>query len=412
MISFSFSQGTMNALGLGKYYENQGTSNALDGLNLLTPSISKDINFSNPSTWHNLKYTYLSLSYSVDQTTIENPSIINGYSGLSNALWIVPIKSKYSIGLSIAPFINQKVTLIKQDTIKFYAFEDTLDVTHSNIRSGGLMSFNLGASYRFNQKFSLGIIARILFGSSRQSESITFGGSDIIQTARNRYNGLISDMFLSIKLRDGLTAYSSVKGTLRPLESVQQNKYLFDDVNSNGYHDWNSPYFDFPFPDSVETYQEYRISDLYNPNGYKLGLNKLINKKAALAFEWSSEIDNSKKISNIFLPLNKYIHTSRSIKISYSKFSNPVSLKLFDKVSFRSGVKYSYYLLGNSTNSIEEYGCSIGSGLKFKNVGNQIDINYYFGYRNYPNDSARELTQQLQVGISLADIWFIKRRQK
>ena len=48
--SFSFSQGYMNAIGLGKLYSNQGINNAMDGVNILVPSILKDVNFSNPST--------------------------------------------------------------------------------------------------------------------------------------------------------------------------------------------------------------------------------------------------------------------------------------------------------------------------------------------------------------------------
>ena len=49
----------MNAIGLGKFYSNQGVYNAMDGVNTLAPSILKNVNFSNPSTWHNLKFTYL-----------------------------------------------------------------------------------------------------------------------------------------------------------------------------------------------------------------------------------------------------------------------------------------------------------------------------------------------------------------
>ena len=76
----------MNAIGLGKFYSNQGIKNAVDGICLLSPSVSKNVNFSNPSTWHNLKFTYLSLSYNADHTSHINKSLTNAYSGLSNAL--------------------------------------------------------------------------------------------------------------------------------------------------------------------------------------------------------------------------------------------------------------------------------------------------------------------------------------
>ena len=411
-ISFSFSQGNMNALGLGKFYSNQSVNNAMDGVNVLSPSILKDVNFSNPSTWHNLKFTFLSLSYSADQTSIETSQFFNGYSGLSNALWVIPIKSRYSFGLSIAPYINQKVVLVEQDTVSFTAFDDTLRISRSFKRSGGLLCLNVGSSYQLTQKISLGIITRVLFGSSRQSESVKFSGSNVIQASRSRYNGLISDLFLSMKLRNEITLFSSFKKTLKPVENAKLNKYLFDDANSNGFHDWSSPYYDFPFPDSIVAFSEYRISDVHNPSGIQFGISKLLNKKWSAAFEWSYEKDNSKELKNINFPLNNWIEKTNSFKISFSRFASPLSLKIFDKVSIRSGLKYSSYTLGNNNKVIQEYGCSIGSGYKFKSVGNQIDLNFCFGYRDYPMSSDRELFQQLQMSISLADIWFIKRRQK
>ena len=252
----------------------------------------------------------------------------------------------------------------------------------------------------------------MLFGSSRQNESVKFSGSNIVKTTRSRYNGLISNFFLSMKLQNEITLHSSFKTTLKPVENAQLDKHLFDDSNSNGFHDWSSPYFDFPFPDSVTSYSEYRISDVHNPAGFQLGLSKLINKNWALAFEWSSEVDNSKELKNIDFPLNNWIHKTNSIKTSISRFANSSSLNILDKISIRSGFQYSSYTLGNSEKVIQEYGCSIGSGYKFKSVGNQIDLNFCFGYRHYPMSLNRELYQQLQMSISLADIWFIKRRQK
>ena len=69
-------------------------------------------------------------------------------------------------------------------------------------------------------------------------------------------------------------------------------------------------------------------------------------------------------------------------------------------------------MLNFSSAEITEMGYSIGIGFRFKPVGNQIDINYYFGNREYSDISDKEFIQQLQIGISLADIWFVKRRQK
>ena len=61
---------------------------------------------------------------------------------------------------------------------------------------------------------------------------------------------------------------------------------------------------------------------------------------------------------------------------------------------------------------IEKLGFIFEVRFKFKPVGNQINLNYYFGNRKFSNILEKEFIQQIQVGISLADIWFVKRRQK
>ena len=410
--SLSFCQGYMNALGIGKLYSNQGVKNAMDGICFLSPSVSSSVNFSNPSTWHNLKFTYLSISYSADHTSLNTESLTNAYSGLSNALWIVPIKSKYSIGFSITPYMNQKINIVSLDTIPYVAFNDTLNVTPLINRSGGILSFNIGSSYQFTQKVSIGIINKVIFGSTRQNEFLKFSGSSIVHTSRSSYRGFISELYFSLKLTDALSLHSSFTTTLKAVEAARLDKHLFDDANSNGFHDWSSPYFDFPFPDSVNSYPEYQISDVHNPNGVHFGFNRIISMKSSLAFELSSFNDDAKGVSEIYLPLNKWIFNTNSFALSISRFADNTSLNTIDKISIRLGLKYSKHLLSNDEKSIQEYGCSAGIGFKFKSVGNQIDCNYFFGLRDYPFELNKELFQQLQVSVSLADIWFIKRRQK
>ena len=114
--------------------------------------------------------------------------------------------------------------------------------------------------------------------------------------------------------------------------------------------------------------------DLHNPSGYQVGLNKIIGKKTGLAIEWISQTDNSRQLKNIFLPTNNWIHKTNSINLSCSRFPNNASLNLFDKISFRTGLRYSYHILGDDNQTIREYGCSLGSGYKFKSVGNQLDL--------------------------------------
>ena len=413
LISLGISQGRMNGIGVGHFYKYQGIQNVLSGAVELAPSFQNNVSLTNPSTWHNLKFAYLSISYSGNENVIRTPSTVNGYSSLSNALWVVPVKSYSSIGLSLSPYSDQRSTIVDKDTSYFQAFDSTLGYTRSFERSGGILSFKISSSLKVNDRASLGINHSILFGSSRQNESITFGGSSIIQSSRVKYYGIVNDFFINVSLIDDLSSSFKYTFSPKPLESAIEKKYLFDDANGNGYHDYSATGFDFPFPDSVSASPEKRVRDIHNPNGFKLGINKSFGEKIALAFEIGTLNDIAEnQYSFLPTPIPNWIEKTNSFNASFSYFPENYSMRIFDKFSFKSGLIHHIHTMKYDEMDIEELGFSFGVGFKFKPVGNQINLNYYFGNRKFSNISDKELIQQIQVGISLADIWFVKRRQK
>lgn len=413
LVSLGISQGRMNGIGVGHFNKYQGIHNALSGAVELAPSFQKNVSITNPSTWHNLKFAYLSISYSGNENVIRTPSIVNGYSSLSNALWVVPIKSNSSIGLSLSPYSDQRSTIVDRDTSYFQAFDSTFGYTRSFERSGGILSFKISSSLKVSDKAALGINHSVLFGSSRQNESITFGGSSIIQSSRAKYNGIVNDFFINVSLIENLSSYFKYTFSLKPLESAIEQKFLFDDANGNGYHDYSTTGFDFPSPDSVNASPEVTVKDIHNPNGFKLGINKSFGEKMALAFEIGNLNDIAEN-QDLFLltPISNWIEKTNSVQASFSYFSENYSMRIFDKFSFKSGLIHHLHRMKYDEIHIEELGFSFGVGFKFKPVGNQISLNYYFGNRKFSNIAEKEFIQQIQVGISLADIWFVKRRQK
>jgi hypothetical protein len=411
-LSLLVGQGTMNGFGLGHFYENQGITSAGNGLNSLVPGFQSDVSLSNPSTWHHLKFTHLSLSYSGDENTISDLPLLNRYSGLSYASWIVPIKSKGSFGLALVPYADQRITLTDTDTTSFIAFEDTLSLLKSFDRSGGIMVFKVGTSYLFRENLSVGLSVDMLFGSSRQNESIFFDGSSIIQTSRTRYSGVLAEVFISLALQEKINLFASLKQTLRGLDGIYTEKHLFDDANGNGYHDYGNP-VDFPLPDSVSAKNEIRLSGIHKPKQFSFGVQSKLNKQTSISFEFSTIKDKGTIPSSLTLPINNWIDHSNDIKLSLVRFPNDISLDLVDKISFRTGLMYKSHTLALSNAIVSEVGGSLGFGFKFKAVGNQVDLNYYLGKRNYSDIFYKtEIIQQMQVGVSLGDIWFVKRRQK
>ena len=409
-LSFLVGQGTMNGFGLGHFYENQGITSAGNGLNSLVPGFQSNVSLSNPSTWHHLKYTHLSLSYSGDENTISDLPLLNRYSGLSYASWIVPIKSKGSFGLALVPYADQRITLTDTDTTSFIAFDDTLNLLNSFDRSGGIMAFKVGTSYLIRENLSVGLSVDMLFGSSRQNESIFFDGSSIIQTSRTRYSGVLGEVFISLAHQEKINLFASVKQTLRGLDGIYTEKHLFDDANGNGYHDYGN---DFPLPDSVSAKNEIRLTGIHKPKQFSFGVQSKLNKQTSISFEFSTIKDKGTIPGSLTLPINNWIDHSNDFKLSLVRFPNDISLDLVDKISFRTGLMYKSHTLALSNAIVSEVGGSLGFGFKFKAVGNQVDLNYYLGKRNYSDIFYKtEIIQQMQVGVSLGDLWFVKRRQK
>ena len=411
-LSLLVGQGTMNGFGLGHYYENQGITNAGNGLNSLVPGFQSNVSLSNPSTWHHLKFTHLSLSYSGDENTISELPLLNRYSGLSYASWIVPIKSEGSFGLALVPYADQRITLTGTDTTSFFAFDDTLKRVRSFDRSGGIMAFKVGTSYLIRENLSVGLSVDMLFGSSRQNESIFFDGSSIIQTSRTRYSGVLGEVFISLARQEKINLFASVKQTLRGLDGIYTEKHLFDDANGNGYHDYGNP-LDFPLPDSVSAKNEIRLTGIHKPKQFSFGVQSKLNKQTSISFEFSTIKDKGTIDSSLTLPINNWIDHSNDFKLSLVRFPNDISLDLVDKISFRTGLMYKSHTLAPSNAIVSEVGGSLGFGFKFKAVGNQVDLNYYLGKRKYSDSTFKtEIIQQMQVGVSLGDLWFVKRRQK
>ena len=197
--SVCFCQGLMNSYGVGHFYKYQGNLSSNNNLSQLCPSFKNKTSLNNPSTWHNLSFTVLSLSYSGNQNSQLNHNIRNGYSGLSKAQLIIPIKSLSSIGFEISPYIDSKYFGIDTNEIRYNTFSDTIQLKRNIERSGGIMNFNFSSSLKIIHSFNVGFRYNYLFGSSRKSRIYYIDDDVLINTYRSKYNGSFVELFSNYK---------------------------------------------------------------------------------------------------------------------------------------------------------------------------------------------------------------------
>ena len=87
----------------------------------------------------------------------------------------------------------------------------------------------------------------------------------------------------------------------------------------------------------------------------------------------------------------------------FSIYNLPFGIFSTNKNSKRVGIA-----IGNN---IIENGLSMGLGIKFGNTGNQLDLSYNNGIRSEQN-GFNETFKQFSIGISVGDVWFLRRRAK
>ena len=424
-ISLCFSQGPFNSYGIGDMQVwNSASAGGLSSLGLVS-SYRQNISLANPTTWSNLKYTFLSLSYNGSESALKNDTK-NGYSNLQSAQLIIPIKSEYALGIELHPYSYQKINMIDTSGNNLIAFEDTLSLQKQFAQAGGVMAFDISASSSIFSNTSLAMTFQLLFGSSRQSKSLLVDEIPYSISSRLNYSG-VNTLFFLKHYAFGFDFFLSLQFALKPLEAIQTKLFPYFDTNKNGYHDFAydylNPGYDFPNPNDVPDPEKSRISNIHEPSAFSLGLSKIIYDRLQVSLEFQKNKENAPYNEELPNGFNKRIIENDKISFGSIWYPSEQSFKFLDNLTFRSGLFFNNFttdelvhgslLRMKSKDNVTEFGFSIGFGYKFKAVGNQIDFAYSSSLKSFEApDIGEERLRGFQIGISIADIWFIKRRQR
>ena len=146
-LSFTFSQNSMSGYGFGSYADNSDAA-SVGVSNELLPSFKSDVSLSNPSTWHNLLFSYLNTSVDVQNAVFQSSNSTNF--SLSSAKLVIPWKQKMSFGVAFEPYLSREVT-INDTTLTSFTFNDE-EILYSrlNSSSGGPSKGQLSFGYKLN----------------------------------------------------------------------------------------------------------------------------------------------------------------------------------------------------------------------------------------------------------------------
>ena len=130
--------------------------------------------------------------------------------------FLIPIRGKYAIGLTIKP-INSHNTYMQTDTLNVQYYDDSINSFKEFRSGGGIMASNFAFTLPINAKMNIGFGYDNYFGSSRNEKSIIlndiyYRSLNIISYKGSKYNTYFSgeifesDKLLSFKLSCALCA--------------------------------------------------------------------------------------------------------------------------------------------------------------------------------------------------------------
>ncbi len=407
ILSLSFGQSLMNGYGIGQRNPTLNVSSMAKGSFGLTPDFSADVAINNPATWHYLRFTYVQNEYAGRQIS-SGASRMNRSSGFNRTQVIIPVKRKFSFGLSLSPYTSRQILLATP--------ADSLSNQISFNGEGGANAFRVAVGSQIYSSDAVGFGLTYLFGSSRQENAITIDETLFRQSHRLSFSGTIFDIYFHLgrfqSLVKGVSLYGKIRIPLQPVAIKRYSFFPFEDNNGSGYHDRSNipSEQDFPDPGSVPGPDITVYDNQYKPYAFVLGATKNISAYWVGSGEFNY-LQNQGAFDEVLSPLYDNIVHQVGFNLGLSRYGRPVPKEWSDRITVLAGYFYNNYGLENRSRAIIENGIAVGFGFKFGATENKLDFSYQLVNTTGLPGGTTELSNRFAVGISLGDIWFIKRRE-
>ena len=403
LVSCALSQNTMSGYGFGSSVDNSEAS-SVGVSNELMPSFKTNVSMSNPSTWHNLLFSYLNTSVDVQNANFQSNSSTNF--SLSSAKLIIPWKQKMAFGVSFKPFLSREITINDTTMTAFTFNEEDVLFTRMNSSSGGPSQGQLSFGYKLNEVDSIGANLNIIFGSSRYTRNLIVDNEDHLLQSRDYFSGSMIDLFYStnrINIKDNpIFLSAALSFPLKGIDIENDSYQAFIDLNDNNYHDTN----DFPNVGQALLPLNQQFNNEIKVTSFTLGADYEFNPRKHIQAEMLMWKDNGEHNLNSSI-YEGFIESKNKFSISYVKFAQPFSR---DRYNFKGSLFFQNYGVKNLEN-INEVGLGLGVGFNFGITGNQIDFGYKLAKRDGLFLVGDETLHSFNVGISIGDLWFVKRRE-
>ena len=240
LLSFTYAQNALSGYGHGSIVRYDASNDPLS--NILSPSFNNEISLSNPSTWHNFIFTYLSTSVGFQQVDFNNSSSANF--SLSSTKLIIPWKQELAFGVSFEPFLSKKISLSDSEETTFVIDENnSIEYLRINSFSGGPSVGKIHFGRKLNNFDSFALSLGVIFGSSRSHRNILIDEENHLLQSRYYYSGTMLDLFYTSSRfnykNSPLNLSVKIQLPINDIDVEYESYQAFIDLNNNFYSNRN-----------------------------------------------------------------------------------------------------------------------------------------------------------------------------
>ncbi len=393
-----FGIGDLQSNILSEYAAMGGTSIGSYNPNIINPY--------NPASYSAFKTnSFIFSTGGMHQTTkmqTTNLEQITNNSSFSHILLGFPLSKKIGASAGLLPFSNIG-----------YAFEtDSLKngigpVNYEYNGNGGLNVLYVGAAYSLNKNLSIGANANYLFGGLNRNKKVIFTDGETYNT-RNTSSisakgffyqlGLMynKDFNEKMHLTFGFSANNNAKISAK--RSVLTETY---EILSSIYE---------VVKDTIEDYSISGCEDcnMILPQNLAVGVSLNMDNKWLLMADFSiqdwseySMFGESDSLANSMKFSGGLQYTADNMSVN----------KYWKLIKFRFGGKFQQSYLQLYNTQLNEKSMSFGLGFPLRKTKSEINLSVEVGERGTTNNNLiKEQFLRFQIGLSLSDIWFVKRK--
>jgi len=387
--------------GLGEIaFKGNAINRHMGGLDIVSDSLHANIN--NPASLGDLKLVTYSLGLNYKSTKLSSNASNESVTSASIDYLVVAIPTKkFTFGFGILP-----ATSVGYRLQSVFDSEDINNVVNRNEGYGGLNQTFISIGFKVFEFLNFGVSANYNFGkitneSSRQEQNIDFGTFFTKTSSLVGFNYRFATQLkipLTSKVRLDAMAYYVPKNSLT---ATNESVYFTRSVTTQDLGDFEN--VDLAARNLKET--SISLGDQYS---FGLGITK--EKKWFVGGQYSQR--NSADYVNNFISLDNITYANGS-RLSFGGFYLPDYSSItsyWKRIVYRAGMRFEDTGVLFNNQPLKETGISFGVSLPMAGYSN-ANIGIEIGKRgSQDNGLIQESYWNLIVGLSLNDIWFIKRK--